>query len=238
MSMSDNSETRNSTLWLILILILAVAIIAIIILVRNNNADDLRNFTENSELYPSIGPENASDVVIEFSDFQCPFCALSSGLPNFTANYTNQYPDLINISRNLKEMAQDGEIRFIYVQMSFLGQESVYAAQAGLCANKQDKFWEMHDLIFSAHDGRENNGKYSKANLRNMAMNIDGLNTPEFNNCLDNDETFSDIREVSDESGKIVDSTPTYYVNGERVPTSWNAISNAIEETDYTNSRN
>jgi protein-disulfide isomerase len=230
--MANNNEVvavKKSSLWLVIVLIVIVVIVAVILLVTKPN-NDLEVFNENPQLYPFIGSQNSSDVVIEFSDFQCPFCALASGLPQFAEDYRNQYPDLVRMSEKIREKAENGELKFIYVPMSFLGQESVYASEAALCANKQGKFWEMHDAIFSAHDGDENNGKYSKANLKEMARNISGMNLQEFNNCLDNDETFSDVRQVADEAGNVVSATPSFFVNGEKVSASWTAVNNALEK--------
>lgn len=191
-------------------------------------AADLSVFIKNSDLYPSLGPVNAKNVVIEFSDFQCPYCALASGLPSWSADYMTQYSDLIGSAQKIQEKAANGEIRFIYVPMSFLGQESVYTAQAGLCANEQGKFWEMHDAIFTAHDSKENNGKYSKENLKKLAMTISGLDQNKFGDCLDKDKTLSAVREVSSEASKVTSGTPTFYVNGVQVSASWRQLSAAI----------
>lgn len=186
---------------------------------------DLSVFTSNPSLYPSIGPENAENVVIEFSDFQCPYCALASGLSDWALQYSSQSPDLVGVAQKVQQMAEDGKIRLIYVPMSFLGDESVYATEAALCANEQGKFWEMHDLIFTSHDGKENNGKYSKDNLKIIAAGIDGLDTVKFNECLDNSKYFADAKTITTEALKAVKGTPTFYVNGKKMGPSWSQIS-------------
>jgi len=192
-------------------------------------AVDLSVFTDNPNLYPSLGPEDAENVVIEFSDFQCPYCAIASGLPTWTTEYQSQYADLIDVAGKVQDLAAEGKVRFIYVSMSFLGQESVYAAQAGLCANKQGKFWEMHDAIFTASNGpSENDGKYSKENLKKIAAGINGLDTGEFNSCLDDDETLSDVQKSASQASTAASGTPTFYVNGVKMGASWNQISAAI----------
>ncbi|MEK6828707.1 MAG: thioredoxin domain-containing protein, partial [Nanoarchaeota archaeon] len=148
---------------------------------------DLATFTSNPSLYPSLGPDDVTNVVVEFSDFQCPFCAMASGLPSWVSGsqYQSQYGDLIGSAQKVQKMAKEGKLKFVYVSMSFLGEESVYAAEAGLCANEQGKFWEMHDAIFTAHDSKENNGKYSKDKLKIIAAKISGLDKTKFNSCLD-----------------------------------------------------
>ena len=177
----------------------------------------------------SLGPEDAATIVIEFSDFQCPFCAMASGLPSWVSSYGSQYGDLIGVAGNIQEMASRGELRFIYVPMSFLGQESIYSTQAALCANEQGKFWEMHDAIFTAHDSKENNGKFAKDKLEIIAGNIEGLDTGEFNNCLENDLTLEEAQSINMAAGNAgVTGTPTFFVNGKKVSSSWTAISAAI----------
>ena len=183
----------------------------------------------DSSLYPSLGPENAEHVVIEFSDFQCPYCALASGLPSWTTEFAGQYGDLINSAGKVQEMAQNGKVKFVYVSMSFLGPESVYAAQAGLCANKQEKFWEMHDEIFKASTGpEENDGRYSKENLKKIAKKISGLDTGKFDKCLDSDETLSDVKKVASTASQFASGTPAFYVDGKQASASWNTLSSLL----------
>ena len=242
MSEEDTIKIKKNSLWKYTsIVLLLVILVGGFFLLKEKNVTDnavispgtqdpvnLNVFTNNPALYPSLGPEDADTVIIEFSDFQCPYCALASGLPDFADQYATQYADLIDSAGKVQKMAEDGDVRFIYVPMSFLGEESVYAAQAGLCANNQGKFWEMHDVIFETHDGKENNGKYSKDNLKKMAKTISGLDASEFNKCLDNDETLAYVQEASSTAGSIVSGTPTFFVNGQKVSASWSQISSLI----------
>ncbi len=237
--MSDEIKVKKSDLWKVATVILVVALVVVLITsggdkgtpnanVTNDGKVNLNGFIADSSVFPSLGPEDADTVVIEFSDFQCPYCALASGLPEFAQQYASQYPELIGSAKNIQDLAASGEIRFIYVPMSFLGQESVYAAQAGLCANKQGLFWEMHDAIFEAHDGKENNGKYSKDGLKTIASGISGLDTTAFNSCLDNDDTLSDVKKSASAASGVVSGTPSFFVNGKQVSASWSALSAAI----------
>ena len=177
----------------------------------------------------SIGPEDAEITVTEFSDFQCPFCAIASGLPSWISQYESQYGDLIGISKKIKDLAKEGKLRFVYVPMNFLGQESVYAAQAALCADEQGKFWEMHDALFIAHDSKENNGKFEKDKLETIAGSINGLNAATFNDCLESDSTLTEAQSINQAANSVdVTGTPSFFVNGQKVSSSWTAISAAI----------
>lgn len=188
-----------------------------------------QTFESNPTLYPSVGPSNASNTIIEFADFQCPYCAMASGISSGANQYASQYPDLVGSALKSEQLALSGKARFIYVSMSFLGQESVNAAEASLCANAQGKFWEMHDAIFSANDMKEDDGKYVVGSLEAMAQNITGLNQTEFKNCLENGTEQSSLTAITQAANSVgVSSTPTFIVNGKEVSASWQAINASI----------
>jgi protein-disulfide isomerase len=243
-SESKTITLKKSTLWAIGAFALLVLLVISIFTggfgitgkaanTDNNNtgtgAVDTKVFTSNQNLYPSLGPDNAKVTVIEFADFQCPFCAIASGLPSWLSQYASQYADVINSAGKLEELAKQGEIRLIYVPFSFLGEESINAAEAGLCANEQNKFWEMHDAIFTAHDGKENNGKYTVAKLEIIAQSISGLNQAEFKTCLESDKYSSQMSSISQATGSAgISGTPAFLVNGKQVSASWTELQAAI----------
>lgn len=195
-----------------------------------NNVIDISVFLNNPDIYPSIGPEDAENVVIEFSDFQCSYCTLATGIPAWTEDYKAQFGDLVGVAEEVRNAAERGELRFIYVSWSFLGDESFNAAEAALCANEQGKFWEMHDAIFEASTGPEKDtGKYSRENLKVLAAGVDGLDTTAFNSCLDSEEYASAIQRVnSDARATGLQGTPAFLVNGVDVSPSWSAIQAAL----------
>jgi len=194
---------------------------------------DMSTFRDSS-LFPSLGPSDAKYTVVEFADFQCPYCALASGLPNWTSKYTSQYGDLIGIAKNIENLAEQGKVRFIFVTMNFLDHgnigESNWAAEAAYCAEDQGKFWQMHDAIYAASTGpTEDDGKYSKANLKKIAATISGLDTSKFNSCLDNDTKLSMVSQAAQAAaGAGVSGTPMFFVNGNYVPTSKSTIMSVI----------
>lgn len=193
---------------------------------------DVSAITGNSNLFPSIGPDSAKNVVIELADFQCPYCALASGLPNWTSQYSSQYGALIGSAGSAEQAAAQGQIKFIFVPLSFLGQESVNAAQAAYCAENQGKFWQLHDAIYKASGGpQEDTGKYSVPNLEKIAAGVSGIDTSKFNSCLENNDTLSQVNQAmaAVQNAGFQISTPQFWVNGQQVSPSWSAIQAAFQ---------
>lgn len=99
--------------------------------------------------------------------------------------------------------------------MAFLGQESVWAAEAAKCAQAQNQFWAYHDKLFNEQQG-ENSGAFSKAKLEGFAADLK-LDTQQFDSCLDSDTYLQEVqseRQTGQQQG--VDSTPTFFINGQK----------------------
>jgi protein-disulfide isomerase len=98
----------------------------------------------------------------------------------------------------------------------FLGEESVWAAEASECAADQDAFWPYHDLIFARHRGA-NRGGYSIENLKAYAGEL-GLDQTVFDQCLDSGKYTQLVSEQTTAAQQIgVRSTPSFVVNGQPV---------------------
>lgn len=167
---------------------------------------------------PLMGSETATVTVLEFSDFQCPFCGMAYGSPWADA-YASQYGPILGTVKKVEdEYVKAGKASMRHYPVAFLGQESIDASNAAMCAKAQGKYWEMHDAIFVAQTPEENDGKYSKANLKLLAQNISGLDQAAFGSCVDNDTYLtvvdgftSDWQTVSNaNSGRA--GTPTLYI--------------------------
>lgn len=147
---------------------------------------------------PVLGNDQAPVTIIEFADFQCPFCKAfhDEVFPSIKSNYIDT-----------------GKVKFIYQDFAFLGEESRAAAAAAKCAKDQDKFWPYHDLLYDRQDG-ENQGNFNPANLKAFAAEL-GLNTAEFNQCLDSGQHQADVvAETQGGEGYGVAATPTLFING------------------------
>ena len=122
-----------------------------------------------------------------------------------------------------------GQVMFVYRHFAFLGEESVWAAEAAECASDQGKFWEYHDALYENWAGT-NVGAYSYNNLVGLADIVE-LDLVQFSACLSDRKYVSRVRtesEFADDNG--VTSTPTVFINGEHVRgTDYGIFRDAIE---------
>lgn len=151
-----------------------------------------------------LGKENAPVTVIEFSDFQCPFCRKFA---------TDTVPQL------KKEYIDTGKVKFVYrdFPLSF-HPGATPAAQGAECAREQGKFWEMHDVIF-AEQAKQGAGtiEFTADDVKKWAGNV-GLNTTKFNQCLDSGKYKEEVeKDFSDGSAAGVSGTPATFINGRLV---------------------
>lgn len=139
------------------------------------------------------GPKNAKVTLIEYSDFECPFCL-------------RHVP---TIEQVMKEYPNDVRLVYRHFPLSF-HPEAQKAAEAAECAGAQGKFWEMHDKIFDANKA----GKMSVETWKATAKEL-GLNTAKFDKCLDGGEMAGKIAKDQQEGADAgVQGTPATYVNG------------------------
>lgn len=150
---------------------------------------------------PVKGAENAQVTIVEYSDFQCPFCKRG----------TDIIPEI------LKEY--DGKVKLAYKQLPLpIHNWATEAAIASVCADQQgnDKFWELHDLLFENQTNLT--AENAKEEIKGFAKKI-GLNTEEFDKCVASPEAAKRVQDEAEEARSIgVSSTPTFVVNGMIVP--------------------
>ncbi len=109
-----------------------------------------------------------------------------------------------------------GKVRFVFRHFAFIGDESLWAAEAAECANEQGRFWDYYDKLFEEQAG-ENIGAFSKENLKRFAAEL-GLDTKQFNRCLDSGKYSAKVQqETAQGRQKGVRGTPTLFVNGKLI---------------------
>lgn len=149
----------------------------------------------------AVGPADAPVVIVEYADFQCPFCReLARGAGK----------------QIIEEYAKAGKVRFLFRQYPFLGEESLWAAQASECAAEQGKFWDYYDKLFAEWRG-ENTGAFSQTNLVRYAADL-GLDVDSFSQCLDSEKYLTKVvaeKEEGEQQG--VTSTPTLFINRRKI---------------------
>ncbi|MBI4014861.1 MAG: thioredoxin domain-containing protein [Candidatus Aenigmarchaeota archaeon] len=166
---------------------------------------------------PAIGPVDAKVTVVEFADFQCPYCGIAYGKDIGGAQYDKMRGTATKIT---DEYAKQGKIRFVYHVMAFLGQESIDSANAAFCAREiggDEAFFKMHDKLFDKQSG-ENEGAFSKDNLKTYAAEA-GFNTTAMMDCISSGKYDSVVQQSNSLSNGVgVQGTPTYALNNAVVP--------------------
>lgn len=166
---------------------------------------------------PTLGSPDARVTVIEFSDFQCPFCGAVAGENREVIDYLrSKDPSWEPIVPNLKPYIEAGQVKFVFRNFAFLGPESEWAAEAAECAHEQGQFWKYHDKLFANQRG-ENEGAFNKDNLKRFAAEL-GLDTKAFNRCLDSGRYAQEVQDDKEEGQRLgVRGTPAFFINGELV---------------------
>jgi len=138
------------------------------------------------------GNPKAKVLIVEFSDFQCPFCSQVQGtLKNLLAKY------------------HDGvALAFRDMPVTQIHPQAQLAAEGAHCALEQGKFWEYHDLLFADQAGLDRNGLLSKA----QKLQLDGK---QFESCLSSEKYKAQILQDSQEGMRAgVSGTPGFFING------------------------
>jgi protein-disulfide isomerase len=140
---------------------------------------------------PAMGPDTAPVTIIEFSDFQCPYCQrLAPTIDKIKEDYGDQ-------------------VRVVFRQFPLpIHDNAQKAAEASLCANEEGKFWEMHDAMFA------NIRALGVDQLKQKAAEL-GLNAETFADCLDSGKFADQVAtDLSDGRAAGVSGTPAMFVNG------------------------
>jgi len=156
-----------------------------------------------------LGNASAPVTVIEYADYQCPFC---------TRFFTQIQPAIKS------QYIDTGKVKMVFRDFPFLGPESLAAANASQCAEDQGKLWAYHDALYTAKavdesksSSAENDGFYTRAEFLSLASKV-GLNTQTFTACLDGNQHADDVSAEKAAAVAVgIQSTPTTIVNGKMI---------------------
>ncbi|MBI2426523.1 MAG: thioredoxin domain-containing protein [Candidatus Kerfeldbacteria bacterium] len=152
------------------------------------------NVSEDDD--PSIGSENARIVIVEFGDFECEYSKQAFSIMRELAS---RYPN---------------DVRFVYRDLpnTSIHPGAQLAHEAGECADDQDKFWQMHDKLYL------NQPKFTRPDIMRYAKEIN-LDLTAFTSCIDSGKYKQEVaKDFADGIAAGVQGTPTWFVNGLRVP--------------------
>lgn len=150
---------------------------------------------------PSLGRADAPVVLVEYADFQCPFCGA--------------------FARDVKPRIEEayvatGKVRFEWRDFAWFGDESKAAANAARCAGDQGAFWRYHDRLY-AERVTPNRGTFTRARLLSDASAI-GLDVAAFTTCLDEGRHRAAVEADTAEAVRLgMTGTPTFLIGGRRI---------------------
>ena len=151
------------------------------------------NLTSGS---PVLGSASAPITIVEFGDYQCEACYHW---------YHNTRADIID------NYIETGKVNLVFMDLPFLGRDSITAAQATYCADDQGKYWEYHETLYNFQEAIDN-GWASKDRLVSFAFNLD-MNLDEFNDCMDSSKYAKRVKANYDESQRFgAEATPTFLI--------------------------
>jgi len=154
-----------------------------------------------------LGDKDAKVTIIEFSDYQCPFCRIfwKEAFTQIKEQYLNT-----------------GKARFVFrdFPLSFHPSAQV-SAEAAECAGEQNKYWEFHDKIFGEQEKMgQGTIQYTESDIKKWGREI-GLNETEFNQCVDSGKYKEEVqKDIADGSAAGVNGVPSIFINGRFVATS------------------
>ena len=156
---------------------------------------------------PTIGNKNAKVTVVEFGDFQCPFCK----------QFYQQ-----TFSQIKSAYIDTGKINYVFrhFPLTQIHVNAQISSEAAECANQQGKFWDYHNLLYT--DGQSDGTGLDKASLEKYADQLGlnkgtlGFGAGKFNKCLESNATLDIVNKDQAEGAKDgVSGTPSFFINGQ-----------------------
>ncbi len=185
----SNHQLRSKvrTRWLLIGMVIAVGVLVGALILTSRSASSPPASAPDQR---ALGPIAAPVTVVEYGDFGCPTCRAWH-----YANVLNQIHDKYG-----------NQVRFVWRDFPVITALSPKAAEAGWCAQDQDKFWEFHDLVYARF-------QIDVDSLKADAVQL-GLDAARFNQCLDSGQHQADVnRDWLDAKAHGFRATPSFLIN-------------------------
>jgi len=206
--MEEENKGKTIVIRKKLLIAIAIFVIALLVLAFFYFKPSGKVLSDDSHV---LGNPNATIYVVEFSDYECPFCQASEG--------TNQEEKIISslkridpnweapIPKVIEEYVNTGKVKLVFRQ--FPVHPNKNPAFAVKCAQEQDKFWEYHKILF------ENYNALTITDLKKYAADLN-LNLIQFNDCFESRKYEDNIQnDLNDGMGVGVSGTPTFFIGNE-----------------------
>lgn len=180
--------------------IVGVGIVALLMnpdSIKADNPNSVKLSLDTRNGSPVLGDSMAPVTIVEFGDYQCPFCKRWN---EFTKPAIE------------KNLIATGIASLIYVDYPIIGPDSLKIHAGSYCAADQGLYWKYHDYMY-ANQGHENDGWASSNNLKLLVTGIDGMDSTLFNECLDSgkyEQRVNDNKKIASSAGAR--STPSFII--------------------------
>jgi protein-disulfide isomerase len=216
-------STDNTTRWIVIAMVSLVVVTGVVFSIFGQNSKESASIAalDGTTLKPAITStidvangsaisfDNGAATTIDvWEDPQCPVCKLF-------ADANGSY---------LESLVREKKANVRYHVLSFLGDESVRAANASFCAADEGQFLDFHKAIYAVQSPLENSGFWSNETLVNMGKKI-GITSTTFENCVTKGSKIDVVKANYDSMSKFgVQGTPTVFINGKK----WERTQNAF----------
>lgn len=192
--------TRNLVIGMVA-LVVGVGVIFSVTGNQTKVSSKIPTVASEADGYGLVFNSAATPVIDIWEDFQCPVCR---SFESVVGSYITQ-------------LVKENKVKVIYHPLSFIGPESVRAANAAACAAEDSKFDEFHSLMYKTQSTTENSGLWSNDNLVGLGATI-GLTSDSFKTCVNKGSFLGWVNNIAaDGAKKNVNSTPTVFVNGKEI---------------------
>ncbi len=200
---------KKSTVFIIAAVII-ISIVGIVLFYKPENGNTTNNIEMIAADSPVLGDSNVDIFVVEFSDYECPYCQAAEGTNFQVISLLKQRDPMWEapIPKIIEEYVDTGKFKLVFRQYP-IHENAKKAAEAAKCAQEQDKFWEYHNILFEKYDA------LTVTDLKRYAADL-GLDLNQFNQCLDSGKYRNSVQnDLSDGKGLGVTGTPTFFIGNE-----------------------